>query len=100
MALSLLFTTSFYRAIKNLDPQQLQIIALLIETLKAYYASGSILSEGLKITPRFVYKKLQGDFYEAGVEGKLRVVIRKEGSNCTAIFAGNHDQIRRFLASS
>ena len=98
MPLTLLFTASFYRAIKNLDPQQLQIIAFLIEALKVYYAFGSMLEEAQKIAPRFFYKKLQGDFYEAGIEGRLRVVIRKEGLHCTAIFAGNHDQIRRFLA--
>ena len=35
--------------------------------------------------------------YEAGVEGKLRVIIEREKSECYLVLAGNHDDIRRFL---
>ena len=45
MPLSLLFTSSFYRSLKHFDPQQLQTIALIIETLKLYYVSGSDIAE-------------------------------------------------------
>lgn len=98
MPLYLLYTSSFERSLKNLDPQQQVIIARIIESLQIYYANGCDLSKVFKIETRFFYKKLRHDFYEAGVDGKLRVVLRKDGSNCVAVLAGNHDQIRKFLS--
>lgn len=98
MPLALLYASSFERSLKNFDPQQLQIIARIIEVLQIYYASGCNLSKSLEVETRFFYKKLRHDFYEAGVEGKLRIVLRKDGSLCTAILAGNHDQIKKFLS--
>ena len=100
MPLCLLFTPSFYRSLKHFDPQQQKIIALGIEALKVYFASGNALSEAHKVTPRFFYKKLQHDFHEAGVEGKLRILLRKDGLKRFALIAGNHDQVKKFLAHS
>ena len=97
MPLNLLFTSSFYRSLKNFDPQQQQTVSEIIEALKFYYASGSDIAQAHKATPRFFYKKLRNDFYEAGVENKLRIILRKDGPHCSAVFAGNHDQIRKFL---
>jgi hypothetical protein len=98
MPLFLLYASSFIRSLKNLDPQQRVIISRIIESLEIYYASGCDLERVFKTETRFFYKKLRHDFYEAGVEGKLRIVLRKDGSNCVAILAGNHDQIRKFLS--
>jgi len=98
MPLFLFYASSFERSLKNLDLQQRAIIARIIESLEIYYANGCSLSKVLESETRFFYKKLRHDFYEAGVEGKLRVVLRKDGSNCVAILAGNHDQIRKFLS--
>jgi len=98
MPLFLLYTSSFERSLKNLDPQQQVIIARIIESLEIYYSSGCNLSKVFEKETRFFYKKLRHEFYEAGVEGKLRIVLRKNDSNCVAILAGNHDQIRKFLS--
>ncbi len=98
MPLFLFYASSFGRSLKNLDPQQRVIIARIIESLEIYYSTGCNLSKVLESETRFFYKKFRHDFYEAGVEGKLRVVLRKDGSNCVAILAGNHDQVRKFLA--
>ena len=38
-------------------------------------------------------------YYEAGVEGKIRVVIEREKSEYYAVLAGNHDQVKRFLTN-
>lgn len=98
MPLILLYSSSFERSLKNLDPHQQVIIARIIESLEIYYSYGCDISKVLEIESRFFYKKLHHDFYEAGVESKLRIVLRKDGSKCLAILAGNHDQIKKFLS--
>lgn len=98
MPIFLLYASSFERSLKSLDPHQRAIIARIIESLEIYYSNGCDISKVFEIETRFFYKKLRYDFYEAGVEGKLRIVLRKDGSNCVAILAGNHDQIRKFLS--
>lgn len=98
MPLHLSFLPSFDRSLKNLDPNQRETIRILLRALLAYYESNCDLSEAQKIAPRFFYKQLRKPFYEAGIEGKLRLVIRREDSKCVAILAGNHDQVRKFLA--
>ncbi len=97
MPLALLYASSFERSLKSFDPQQLRIIARILETLQIYYLNGCNISKAHEIETGFFYKKLRHDFYEAGVEGKLRVVLRKDGAQCVAILAGNHDQIKRLL---
>ena len=70
-----------------------------MNALTAYYASNCDLTEAQKVAPRFFYKQLRKPFYEAGVEGKIRLVIRREGTECCAMIIGNHDQVKRFLAN-
>ncbi len=98
MPFFLFYASSFERSLKSLAPHQCTIIARIIEALEIYYSHGCSISKVLETEVRFFYKKLRHDFYEAGVEGKLRIVLRKEGSKCVAILAGNHDQIKRFLS--
>ncbi len=98
MPLFLLYASSFERSLKNLDPQQRVIIARIIESLEMYYSNECDIAKVLETETRFFYKKLRHDFYEAGVEGKLRIVLKKDGSKCVAILAGNHDQIKKFLS--
>ena len=100
MPLVLLYTSPLRRSIKHLDPQQRETIAAILEAVRMYYGANADLAAAQKTFPGFFYKKLRHDLYEAGVEGKSRVIIRKEGSNCSAMFAGNHDQIRRFLSGN
>lgn len=99
MSLALLFLPSFERSLKSLDPGQKEIVRLLIDALTAYYASNCDLAEAQKIASRFFHKQLRKPFYEAGVEGKIRLVIRREGAECFAMMVGNHDQVKRFLAN-
>ena len=99
MPLNLSFLPSFERSLKHLDSGQKEIVRLLLNALLAYYASNSNLSEAQKIAPRFFYKQLRKPFYEAGVERKIRLMIRREESECFAIIVGNHDQVKRFLAN-
>ena len=99
MPLHLFFLPSFERSLKTLDGGQRDIVWLLLEAVQAYYVSDCNLAEAQKIAPRFFYKQLRKPFYEAGLEGKLRLIIRREKSQCFAMMVGNHDQIRRFLAS-
>ena len=98
MPLFSIISSSFERSLKKLDLQQQTIIARIIESLEIYYSHGWNISKVFETETRFFYKKLRYDFYEAGVEGKLRVVLRKDGTNCVAILAGNHDQIKKFLS--
>jgi len=93
------YRPSFKRSLKRLGLEQKKIVGLILDSLIAYYSSCCNLLEAQKITPRFFYKQLRKPYYEAGIEGNIRVVIRQEGEHCIAVLAGNHDQIRQFLAS-
>ena len=100
MPLELYARPSFERSLKRLSSEQVQTVALVLEALTAYYFSYSNLTEAKKIAPGFFYKKLRHSYYEAGVESNLRVVLTREKEKCIAIVAGNHDQIRQFLANA
>ena len=52
------------------------------------------------IAPRFFFKQLRKPFFEVGIEGKIRIVLRKDENMFTAVLAGNHDQVKRFLAQA
>ncbi len=99
MALQLYFRPSFQRSLKDLGYEQQKIIGLILEALNVYYSSGCNLAKAQEISQRFFYKQLRKPYYEAGVERDIRVVIRREEERCIAVVAGNHDQIKRFLAS-
>lgn len=98
MPLRLYYRPSFKRSLKRLGYEQKKIAGLILESLLVYYASGCDLLEAQKTAPRFFYKQLRKPYYEAGIEGTIRVVIRKEGENCIAVLTGNHDQIKQFLS--
>ncbi len=98
MPLALLYHPAFERSLKKLGHNQIKIIGRILEALKAYYQSNCQLDKAQEIEPRFFYKQLRKPFYEAGVESKIRIIIRREQSNCYVILAGNHDDIKRFLA--
>lgn len=99
MALVLLFLPQLIRSIKQLGPEEKRTAESILEALQIYYATNCDLEEPRKTQPGFFYKQLRRPYYEAGIEKHLRVVIRREKSNCYAMFAGNHDQIKRFLSS-
>lgn len=99
MPLDLFFLPSFERSLKVLDAGQKETVGLLLEAIGGYFASDCNLAEARKIAPRFFYKQLRKPFYEAGIEGKLRLIIRREKAQCFALMIGNHDQVKRFLAN-
>ena len=99
MPLSLFYYTSFERSLKSLDPEQKRIVQRILKALERYYAFNCELSEAQRLEPSFFYKQLRKPYYEAGVDSKLRIVIEREISDCFAVLAGNHDQVRRFLAN-
>ena len=99
MPLYLDYRPSFQRSLKRLGHEQKKIVGLVLESLTVYYSSGCNLLEAQKVAPRFFYKQLRKPYYEAGVEGTIRVIVRREDENCIAVLAGNHDQIKQFLAS-
>ena len=99
MPLTLLYYPSFERSFKILDATQKRIVKRILKALLVYYSYNCRLPEVQKVEIRFFYKQLRKPYYEAGIESKIRVLIEREKSTCFAILVGNHDQIKRFLAS-
>ncbi len=99
MSLKLYYRSSFKRSLKRLGFEQKKIVGLILEALDVYYSNECNLLEAQKAAPRFFYKQLRKPYYEAGIEGTIRVIIRREDENCIIVLAGNHDQIKQFLAS-
>ena len=97
MALILLYYTSFERSMKSLDPGQKEIVKRILKGLLIYYFSNCDVAKAKEEESGFFYKQLSKPYYEAGVEGKVRVLIERDKSECFVILAGNHDQIKRFL---
>ena len=97
MPLSLLFYSSFERSLKGLGSDQKEIVQRIFKALDAYYSSSCQLFEAQRLEPGFFYKQLRKPYYETGIESKIRVLIEREKSECFAVLAGNHDQIKRFL---
>lgn len=91
---------SFERALKGLGATQKQIAQRLLNVLLVYYESNCNLDKARAIELRFFHKKLRDSFYEAGIEGQLRVILKRIGDEFAVAFLGNHDQIRRFLKDS
>ena len=98
MPVTLLFYRTFDRGLKGLDPQQVKTVWFVLDALRAYFLHNFNIDAARKIHPGFFYKQLRKPYFEAGVEGKLRVVMEKDGEDVYVVFVGNHDQIRRFLA--
>ena len=99
MPLRLYYRPSFKRSLERLGYEQKKIVGLILESLAVYYSSGCDLYEAQKITPRFFYKQLRKPYHEAGIEGTIRVIIRREDGKCIVILAGNHNQVKQFLAN-
>src|SRR3989338_3927775 len=99
MSLHLYDRPSFKRSLKRLGHEQKKIVGLILESLSVYYSSVCNLLEAQNIAPRFFYKQLRKPYYEAGIEGTIRVIIRREDEKCIVILAGNHNQVKQFLAN-
>jgi hypothetical protein len=97
MPIQFTYAPALKRSIKKLGSKEVAIVKSILKTLLVYYGSDCNVSEAQKLYPRFFYKQLRKPYYEAGIEGKIRVIIEKQGDQCMAILAGNHDQIKQFL---
>ena len=97
MPLLLFYQASFFRTLKSLGPNEKKTIKRIVESLEVYYSTNCNLESARKLAPRFFYKQLQRPYSEAGIDSKLRVILWRQGNTCRAVFAGNHDQVRRFL---
>ena len=98
MPLALYFRPSFERSLKRLSPERQRVVGRILEALQAYYVGGGDLAAAQQRAPRFFYKQLRKPYHEAGVDRHVRVIIRREDHKGIAVLAGNHDQVRQFLA--
>ena len=99
MPLELYHYSSFERSVRALGYEHQEIVRRILRALSVYYASNCDLVQAQKIEPCFFYKQLRKPYYEAGMEGAVRIIIERCGSECYAILAGNHDQVKKFLAN-
>jgi hypothetical protein len=98
MPLFLYYSPSFVNSLKRLGADQKKIVANILRCLKIYYRDNCDFAKTKEIAPGFFYKQLQKPYYESGIESNMRIVLRRQGQKCIAVLAGNHDQIKRFLA--
>ena len=100
MPYTLGWSPSFERSVKSFDPQQKETVKQGLTALRVYFSTNNDLSEAKKIAPRFFFKQLRKPFYEVGIEGKVRILLRKYENTFAAVLAGNHDQVKRYLAQA
>ena len=106
MPFKLFFLPSYERCLKGLDSRHRRLAGLVITALTHYFESESIASSHIYTvglegrTYRLVFKKLRGLIWEAYIEGQLRLLTRLEKETHFLVFAGNHDQVRKFLKES
>ena len=81
----LYFRPSFIRSVKRLGSDQKKTIGLTLEALEVYYSSDCNLNKAKEIVPRFFHKQLRKPYYEAGGEGRLRVIYTNHKSRVTII---------------
>ncbi len=99
MPLLLYYRSSFKRSLKRLGYEQKKIVGLTLESLTVYYSNGCDLDQARKTAPRFFYKQLRKPYHEAGIEGTIRVIIRRENEKCIAVLAGDHNHVKQFLGN-
>ena len=103
MPLRLFHLPSYDRCIKKLGRREKQIAGQIVSALYAYFQSGSSQTGTPFVASlegrhrRLVFKKLRGEIWETYIEGKVRVLTRFEKNAHTLVFAGNHDEVQRFL---
>ncbi len=103
MPFALYYLSSYERCIKRLGDKERHIAGLVVSALYNYFNSGSsAMSDPYMIqlnkrTYRLVFKKLQGAIWEAYLDNQVRVLTRLEKNKYFLVFAGNHDQVKKFL---
>ncbi len=106
MPFKLFYLPSYERCLKGLDAAQRHLASLIVMALTDYFHSESIASSTVHVvhlegrSRRLVFKKLRASIWEAYIEGQLRILTRLEKGAHYLVFAGNHDQVRKFLKES
>ena len=100
MPLSLYYRPSFTRSLRGLGNEQKRTVAKILRCLTVYYENDCNIRIAKEVNSGFFYKQLQKPYHEAGIESNIRIVLRREQAKSIAVLAGNHDQIRRFLANA
>ncbi len=99
MSIALLYYKTFYKSLTKLDTTQLITTEKILAALKIYLLHNANLEKAKEVYSGFFYKQLRKPYFEAGIESRLRILMEKDSANVYAVFAGNHNQIRRFLSS-
>ena len=103
MPFELFFLPSYERCLKKLGNHERRIAGLVISGLSSYFEAGfppsgkPYVFKSDERSHRLVFKKLQGQIWEAYIEGKVRILTRLEKNKHFLVFAGNHDQVKQFL---
>lgn len=103
MPFELSFLSSYIRSFKKLGPREKQIAGLVVLALQSYFKANLPVTGGPYVfqyqgnSYRLVFKKLHDPFWEAYIEGRVRVVTRLEKGCHFLLLVGNHDQVRQFL---
>ena len=88
------FKPSFDRSIKSLSQTE------KIEVKEAAFQLIDVLSKDRQIHQGLGLKRLMGNFWEVRKGLKARILFRWTGDLIEFIFAGNHDDIKRFLKNA
>ena len=103
MAFELFVLSSYVRCLKKLGSREQNIAGLVVLALQAYFETQRPISAEPYLFPfegkshRLVFKKLCEPFWEAYIEGQIRVVTRLEKNRHFLLLVGNHDPVRQFL---
>lgn len=106
MPLELFYLPSYERCVKRLGHAEKRITGLVVLALLEHFKSGASAGAAPFIAHlegrayRLVFKKLEGAVWEAYIEGHVRALTRLQENRHFLVFAGNHDQVRRFLKES
>ncbi len=103
MPFRLLALPGYERCLKKLNGHHKEIAGLIVTLLVRFFESGLPITGRPQVVRlekrsyRLVFKKLRGQIWEAYLEGHLRILTRLEDDKHFLVFAGNHDQVRKFL---
>lgn len=86
----ILILPSFERSIKKLTPPEKKQTAKSLEAFNTFLVTG-------RAPFGFRFKKINHDKYEFRIDIRLRVLVKTEDDTFYLVFAGNHDQIKRYL---
>ena len=103
MPFQIAFLSSYVRSFEKLGNREKEIAGLIVLALQSYFEANPPLTGHPYVLQlqgrsyRLVFKKLREPFWEASIEGRVRVITRLEKNCHNLLLVGNHDQVRQFL---